>query len=960
MGGIKSQKGYQVCNFSLGIASVYPNIAPVFFSKLTETQDSKYYMKKTAIISTGLKANGDIASSPWSLSLQEVADKLHVDPKLGLAMQEVTSRRRIHGPNILREIRSKSAFTILVNQFKNLIVLFLLAAGALSFAFGDYVEGIAILAVILINAVIGFLTELKGARSIEALRKLGTVSSRVRRSGTAKEIPAKALVPGDVVILEGGDIVTADLRVLTASKLQADESVLTGESVPVSKSIDPVPGDPSIADRSNMLFKGTAVTRGSGEAVVTGTGMQTELGKISELVSETPEEPTPLEKRLDRLGHKLIWVSLGIAVFVGFTGIMAGRDFILMIETAIALAVASIPEGLPIVATIAMARGVWRMAKRNALIKELAAVETLGATSVICTDKTGTLTENRMTVTALALDIDYLTVNEKPGNKKEIFQLQDGSFLDPLAHNPLLQALEISVLCNNSSLAAPGEKEGKNVGDPLEIALLSFASPFQITRQGMEEKFPEEREEAFDSDVKMMATFNRTESGYRVAVKGAPENVLMACSGLMTGQGIQELNAEKKKFWLNKNDAMAAEGLRILALAVKTVLELDAAPYEQLQFVGLVGLIDPPRQDVRQSLEECRSAGIRVIMATGDQPVTARAIGYAVGLVEDPEAPVIHGNDLKDPGELSEQEINKLLEANLFARVNPKQKLDIIALHRRNHAIVAMTGDGVNDAPALKKADIGIAMGLRGTQVAREASDMILKDDAFSSIVHAVEQGRIIFKNIRSFVMYLLSCNLSEIMVVTLASLVNAPLPLLPLQILFLNIVTDVFPALALAAGEGSSDIMSQSPRQKNEPIMNKQRWLGVTAYGLTITVSVLGAMAIAFLVFEMSEREAVTISFLTLAFAQLWHVFNMRDINTGLLDNAIIRNPFIWGALVLCSFLLLLTVFVPFLAEILKVSNPGYVGWIVILGMSVLPLLAGQAALSVLSKKAQKHNKKH
>ena len=346
----------------------------------------------------------DMVSSPWSQSPEDVLNSLQVDPKQGLTVKEVTRRRRTHGQNILREVKPKSGLTILVNQFKNLIVLFLLAAAALSFVFGDLVEGFAILAVILINAVIGFLTELKGARSIEALRKLGTVSSRVRRDGALKQIPAKALVPGDIVILEGGDIITADLRLVTASKLQADESVLTGESVPVSKSLEPVADDVSLADRLSMLFKGTAVTRGSGEAVVTGTGMQTELGRISDLVSETAEEPTPLEKRLNRLGHKLIWVSLGIAVLVGFLGITAGRDFILMIETAIALAVASIPEGLPIVATIAMARGVWRMAKRNALIKELAAVETLGATSVICTDKTGTLTENRMTVTSLALD----------------------------------------------------------------------------------------------------------------------------------------------------------------------------------------------------------------------------------------------------------------------------------------------------------------------------------------------------------------------------------------------------------------------------------------------------------------------------------------------------------------------------------------------------------------------------
>jgi len=653
--------------------------------------------------------------NPWALTPADVLEQLSVDPKSGLSMHEITRRRRTFGQNMLREVKPVSWVAILLNQFKNLIVLFLFAAAALSFMFGDVVEGVAILPVILINAIIGFITELKGARSVEALRKLGTVSSRVRRDGELKDIPAKNLVPGDIVILEGGDIITADLKVFNASKLQADESVLTGEYIPVSKIIDTVAGDVPLSDRVNMLFKGTAVTRGSGEAVVTGIGMETELGKISSLVSETADEPTPLEKRLNQLGNKLIWISLGIAVLVGELGITAGRDFILMIETAIALAVASIPEGLPIVATIAMARGVWRMAKRNALIKELAAVETLGATSVICTDKTGTLTENRLSVAALALNEGYLTVNPKAESEGSIFLYENGTPVTPGEQENLLHAVEVGVFCNNASLPATGDSQEKTIGDPLEVALLSLASRFSMTRKELEEKFPEEKEEAFDSDIKMMATYNRLHSGYRVSVKGAPENVLNGCSILFTAEGEQALDAEKRKFWLEKNDTMAADGLRVLALAQKTVQNLEEAPYEQLGFIGLIGLIDPPRHDVKQSIDECRSAGVKVIMATGDQPVTARAIGYAVGLTDDPNAPVIHGKDLHDPAELSEQDRSRLLETNLFARVNPKQKLDIIALHRDNNAIVAMTGDGVNDAPALKNADIGIAMGLHGT-----------------------------------------------------------------------------------------------------------------------------------------------------------------------------------------------------------------------------------------------------
>jgi len=894
-----------------------------------------------------------VVPKPWTVSAEEILAALATDPQQGLSTQETVRRIGQYGPNVLSEVKPKSSWAIFINQFKNLIVYFLVAASLLSFFLRDHVEGLAIVAVILINAAIGFVTELKGVRSIEALRKLGIVNSRVRRNSTVSEIPAQDLVPGDIIILEGGDIITADLRILTGSKLQTDESPLTGESMPVTKSADVLADKVPLAERANLLFKGTAVTRGSGEAVVTGTGMATELGTISALVHETVDETTPLEKRLNQLGHWLIWVSLAVAALVGITGIAAGRDIFLMIETGIALAVASIPEGLPIVATIAMARGVWRMAKRNALVKDLAAVETLGATTVICTDKTGTLTENRLTAAAIALYDVYLKIDLNAKDDAKVFTAEDGRKVSPHANLPLMRAIEASVLCNNAEL--PVTEDGrfmKTVGDPLEVALLFLGARFGLTRKTLNETLPEEREEAFDSETKMMATYHRREQGYRVAAKGAPENILEVCSTILTPAGKQELSDQDRKDWLQKNDAMAAAGLRVLALAEKEVGQLGALPYENLVFLGLVGLIDPPRQDVKQVLQECREAGVRVIMVTGDQPVTAQAIGYAVGLVDEVDAPVVHGRDLKPPEMLSTGEKEKLLAASLFARVSPRQKLDIIGVHRDNGAIVAMTGDGVNDAPALKKADIGIAMGQRGTQVAREASDMILKDDAFASIVHAVEQGRIIFKNIRSFVFYLLSCNLSEIMTVGLAAVANAPLPLLPLQILFLNIVTDVFPALALAASEASADIMKQPPRKKDEPIMNRDRWFGVGAYGFIITLAVLGAMAIALLYLRMEEKKAVTISFLTLAFAQLWHVFNMRDKNSGLLNNAIVRNPFVWGALILCSLLLAATVYVPLLAEVLNIANPGLNGWLLVIIMSLLPMVVGQISLAVMKSR--------
>jgi Ca2+-transporting ATPase len=884
----------------------------------------------------------ELPEKVWALPWEEVTKALDVALEEGLHSAEVKKRTKLYGPNRLREVEAQSAWSILFSQIKNLIVVFLLAASGLSFAFGEIVEGVAIAAVIIINTVIGFITELKGARSIEALRKLGDVVSRVRRGGAVQEVPATGLVPGDIVVVEGGDIVTADLRIVSASRLQADESVLTGESVPVEKGVDPVAENTPLAERTNMLFKGTVVTRGSGEAVVVGTGMDTELGEISSLVEKTEDEITPLEKRLNQLGHRLIWLCLVIAAFVAGVGIAVGKETFLMIETAIALAVAAIPEGLPIVATIALARGVWRMARRHALIKRLSAVETLGATRIIFTDKTGTLTENRMTVTRLALSSGEIELGTLSGGSEKLLA-QKGPLPSSSGRNILVEALEVSALCNNASLDGKGpDSATKATGDPLEVALLVAAEKAGIHRKALVEEMPEVREEAFDSETKMMATFHSKGEAYRVAVKGAPESVLAACSKVLMDDGAQEMSEEGRNRWLAKNVELAADGLRVLALATKWVDRANENPYENLGFIGLVGLLDPPRIDVKGALELCQKAGIRVIMATGDQAVTARNIALAVGLVDDCEAQVIQGKSLASTEVLSEERRRELLQTPIFARVSPKQKLDLIDIHQKNGSIVAMTGDGVNDAPALKKADIGIAMGQRGTQVAREASDMILTDDAFPSIVHAVEQGRIIFGNIRKFVLYLLSCNISEILSVTLASMANAPLPILPLQILFLNVVTDVFPALALAAGEGVPGIMERPPRDSKEPIMTRSHWLAVIGYGTLITVSVLGALALALFWLNMEQSRAVTVSFLTLAFAQLWQVFNMRDSRSDFLRNEITRNRFVWGALLLCSVLLLMTVYVPGLSHVLKVSNPGLAGWTVVIVMSLLPVFIG------------------
>lgn len=882
-------------------------------------------------------------SETWARPWREVLEALDVSSDQGLDGSEVRKRRQRYGPNRLRGTKRKSAWHILVEQFQSLIVGLLGVASVLSFAFGEWVEGTAIAVVIFINAAIGFVTELRAVRSMEALQRLGSVSAKVRREGQAHQIPAEKLVPGDIVLVEGGDVVTADLRLIEASKLQANESALTGESVPVGKRVEPIEANVPLAERRNMLFKGTAVTRGSGEGVVVATGMDTELGHISSLVEEAEEERTPLEKRLQRLGHRLIWVTLGIAVVVAVSGMVAGKEVFLMIETSIALAVASIPEGLPIVATVALARGMWRMARRNALINRLSAVETLGATNVILTDKTGTLTENRMTATRLVLGSGEVEI-EGRGLEMEGDFRRDGAVVDPMDNQALRRALEVGVLCNNGSLQEDESERGAEaVGDPMEIALLVAGAKAGLRRDGLLERAPEVREVAFDPRVKMMATFHQRDGRYKVAVKGAPEPVLEASSRILTGDGEEDISQEERERWLERNDRMAQQGLRVLALAAKTVDSADAEPYERLTFLGMVGLLDPPRSDVRQAIGSCQRAGVEIVMVTGDQPATARNVALAVGLTDDRAAEVVHGRELKSLEELSEEQRQRMLRAPIFARVSPEQKLDLIAVHQDSGAIVAMTGDGVNDAPALKKADIGVAMGQRGTQVAKEAADMVLKDDAFSTIVAAIEQGRVIFNNIRKFVLYLLSCNTAEVMIVGLASLVNAPLPIRPLQILFLNLVTDVFPALALGMGRGDPHIMGRPPRDPEEPLMARRHWLAVGGYGLAITLSVLGAFALAFNWLQVKGDQAVTVSFLALAFAQLWHVFNMRDRGSGFLRNDITRSPYVWGALGLCIGLLMAAVYVPGLSGVLKVVAPSVRGWALVIGMSLVPWVIGQ-----------------
>jgi Ca2+-transporting ATPase len=633
---------------------------------------------------------------------------------------------------------------MLWDQFASLIVALLVAASAVAFAFGEVVEGVAIAAVIFLNAGIGFVTERRAVRSMEALRELGHTTATVRRDGSVLTLSASAIVPGDIVVLEAGDILTADVRLLSASRLQADESPLTGESLPVDKGVDPAAPDAPLAERASMLFKGTAVTRGAGEGAVVATGMATELGHISALVEQAEPETTPLEKRLDRLGRRLIGLTLVIAAVVAVAIIASGRELYLAVEIAIALAVATIPEGLPIVATVALARGMWRMARRNALVEQLAAVETLGSTTVILTDKTGTLTENRMTAVELRLADRSVRVDGTGLETSGTFRTPEAAVV-PSEQPQLLEALRVGVLCSDATLETGGDGEARATGDPTEVALLVAGAKAGLDRAQLLRECPEVFELAFDPDTKRMATLHDREGALFAAVKGAPESVIECCTSVRTETGTQPLGSAERTEWLGVADEMAASGERVLALATAPARSAQDFDYEDLILLGLVGLFDPPRARVRDAIDACQDAGIRVIMVTGDHGATGWTVAAAVGLIDpEPGAPIsfLDGRDLPALDEVTEARAKEIRDAPVIARATPSQKLDLIELHQRAGAVVAMTGDGVNDAPALKKADIGVAMGLRGSQVAREAADMVLRDDELATIVAAVAQGR--------------------------------------------------------------------------------------------------------------------------------------------------------------------------------------------------------------------------
>jgi Ca2+-transporting ATPase len=877
-----------------------------------------------------------------TLSVKEIVTSFQTDSDNGLTMSEAKRRAGLFGTNIYQIQKEKSIWHILLQQFVSPIVYLLVFGAAVSFFFKDYLDAIAIGVVIFINALIGFLMEMQARSSMHALREMDVIKSKVIREGKVMDIPAEKLTPGDVIMLEAGDVIPADGRLIEANQLQCDESSLTGESLPTLKSTDALTKDVSLGDRINMVFKGASVMNGNGKAVITGIAQHTQLGTITSLVESSASTATPLDKKLNALSKKLIWITLGMTLIFATTGIIQGKEWKSILETSIALAVAAIPEGLPIVATIALAYGMLLMAKRNAIVKKLSSVETLGSTSVILTDKTGTLTENKISVEMLSFPEEKVQVKIE----NNVLRFDDGQI--ELSKENFEKLILIGTLCNDAS--AETEKK-KATGDPIEIALLHLTAASEANAETLKNEYERLNEVPFNSVAKIMGTLHQGPDKNFVAAKGSVEDLLVKCSKVQSGTSITDLTSTEKSNILAESEKMSANGLRVLAFAYKEGTFQDENYLSDLIYVGMIGFLDPPRLDIKDTILSCRKAGIRVVMITGDHPLTALNIAKRTGLVEQDEEKVITGKDLPAMDKLTEEWKKKILETSVFARTTPKQKLEIEDVYQKAGNIVAMTGDGVNDAPALKKADVGIAMGLRGTAVAKETASIVLKDDSFISIKVAIAHGREIFQNIQKFVIYLVSCNMSEILIVTALGLFVPAATLIPLQILFLNIVTDVFPALALGLGRGDVTVMQRPPRGFKENIISTRDWVVISAYALTLTLSVI--LAVLYTKHYITEDEIVlnNIAFITLTFAQLFHVFNMSSLHSKLIINEITTNKFVWFALLLCVGLLALVFMLPELRLVLKLNVLSSQLWIVAIIAGVLPLIGIQTYVSIWKK---------
>jgi len=853
------------------------------------------------------------------LSIQETATRVDVDIKDGLSSNEVADRLSAGGTNAIEDKKKGSFFSMVLKQLNEPMIYILFAAAALSALVGEWSNSLVILAIVVINAVIGVVQEGRAEKALDALKKLTVTHALVRRNGVVQEVSADELVVGDVVILDAGRVVPADLRLSFASSLAINESALTGESVPVTKNPDFIAqGDIPLGDRENMAFQGTVVTGGRGEGIVVATGMSTEVGRIADMLNEQETDKTPLQKKLAGLSKILGLAAIGACALILLIGLFQGKPFAEILLTSISLAVAVVPEGLTAVVTIVLAMGVTRMVKRNAIVRRLPAVETLGSVSVICSDKTGTLTQNKMTV--VSTYFNGVTLNSTSIVAKNIL--------------PLIHGL---ALCNDATISG-----NDRTGDPTELALLDFAIKHGVSPESLNKSFPRIDELPFDSDRKMMTTLHSADETTISYTKGAVDMVLPRCSYIWDNGNIRPITDEDLNIINKEAEKMSNKALRVLSLAMRSG---STTPKEQgLVFAGLVAMMDPPRKEAIESIKDCKRAGIRVVMITGDHKVTAAAIGVQTGICREGD-PVLTGAELDN---MSDEELSACIEkVCVFARVDPRHKVRIVAALKAHGHVVSMTGDGVNDAPSLKAADIGVAMGITGTDAAKDASSLILTDDNFATIANAVEEGRNIFENIRKSIFFLLSSNMGELITVLIAVLFFGISPLLPLHILWINLITDSLPALALGIDPGSRDIMDKKPRPANQSLFAGGGGYRVIFYGIIIAIITLCAFKITH-VTTGDLTYAQTMALVTLAGSQLVYSITVRAGDKSVFSVNMLNNPLFITSLVVGLALQFLILYIPPLANLFSTAPLSIASWGVVFGLSLVPLIAHEIVVLV------------
>ena len=854
----------------------------------------------------------------YKKSKNEILKELDVDEKNGLSSNEALRRLEKYGKNKLVTKKKKTLFKQFLSQLKDVMIYILIIAAIISAFLGEISDALIILLVIVINAVIGVVQESKAEKALDALKELSTPKALVKRDGSLKEILSEDIVPGDIVIIDAGRYIPGDLRLIDTANLKIEESAFTGESVPSEKDASFLPDkEIPIGDQNNMAFMSTLATYGRGVGVVVGTGMNTEIGKIAKMIEQEENDETPLQKKLSELGKILGFLAVGICILIFIISFFQGRDLLEMFLTSISLAVAAIPEGLPAIVAIVLALGVQRMVKKNAIIRKLPAVETLGSVSIICSDKTGTLTQNKMTVTTVYTNDSYIKESEFNLNENESKLLVD-----------------CMVLCNDATYS-----EKNQTGDPTEIALLESSFKLNILKEKLEKDFKRIDEIPFDSDRKLMTTVNLVDNNKaRVFTKGALDSILSICNKISINGKLLDFTKEYKAKVLENSNIMSDKALRVLAFAYKDIskenIVLDSLE-KDLVFIGMVGMIDPPRLEVKDSIKLCKSAGITPVMITGDHKNTAFAIANELGIAEN-ISQAITGHEID---KFKEEEFNeKIINYRVFARVSPEHKVKIVKAFKSHGNIVSMTGDGVNDAPSLKAADIGVAMGITGTDVSKGASDMILTDDNFSTIVSAVEEGRKIYLNIKKSIVFLLSCNLGEILTLFTAILLNWNSPLQPIHILWVNLITDSFPALALGVDKTKEDVMNNPPRNPKESIFVKSDKVQLIINGILIGGITLFAFKLGERLYADSLIHAQTMAFVVLSVSQLFLSLSLRSNTKSAFSLGLFSNKYLVYSILLGIFLQVIIISISFIANIFKVTPLLLYDWIVVILVSLIP----------------------